>query len=173
MIRAAPEHLRRATPLEVSAYDLVQGSASMPVISTLKSSSKYVELGSLPTAQELNEAGGMSSERISRQEQSDMGRPVSHGSNSSEFKGDSVQGRLVSNEPNPSESHPTTRTEEQEPFCNEPLVPLAGSSDDHLKKRTQHKKGSKTKCCQNAKAHQETACAKEDFRLYPRTCTYR
>ena len=53
LIRAAPEHLRRATPVEVTINDVVHGDAANP--STKLSRGKYVDLGPPPSTTEQEE----------------------------------------------------------------------------------------------------------------------
>jgi len=59
LIRAAPEHLRQATPLEISVSEYIQGPAANPQqfqSQTLRQQRvRYVDLGARPDAAELNE----------------------------------------------------------------------------------------------------------------------
>ena len=62
LIRAAPEHLRMATPVEVSAETAIRGDAAPPGLAihrtvTGKDNSRYVDLGPTPTATERAWAG--------------------------------------------------------------------------------------------------------------------
>ena len=65
LIRAAPEHLRMATPVEVSIETAIRGAAAPPGMAIHRSitgedNSKYVDLGPVPTQQEriwANELG--------------------------------------------------------------------------------------------------------------------
>ena len=61
LVRAAPEHLRVATPLETTVFDVIQGTAAPPGVvlneggrRTLQG--RYIDLGENPTDHELREA---------------------------------------------------------------------------------------------------------------------
>ena len=63
LVRAAPEHLRQATPLEVAVEEIVRGAAASPGVAVNQSASiaersRYVDLGGVPKDAELVEAGG-------------------------------------------------------------------------------------------------------------------
>ena len=62
LIRAAPEHLRMATPVEVSVETAVRGDAAPPGVAitrtvTGKDNSRYIDLGPVPSQQERIWAG--------------------------------------------------------------------------------------------------------------------
>ena len=61
LVRAAPEHLRMATPLEYSVHDVVRGEASPPGVSRagggrLRITNRYLDLGRPPSSQERVDA---------------------------------------------------------------------------------------------------------------------
>ena len=58
LVRAAPEHLRVATPLETNVYDVVEGTAAPPQPDAKKFNNRYIDLGRVPDAREQEETVG-------------------------------------------------------------------------------------------------------------------
>ena len=64
LVRAAPEHLRIATPLEYAVHDVIRGEASPPGVARaeggrLRIPNRYIDLGNPPSPQERIDAEGM------------------------------------------------------------------------------------------------------------------